>query len=171
MIWRRPLLLCLQPAQVTAGQRGQASSRPLPNAFRLDTIIAETDTPSGLVYVRYGISPGEVSSQAAAASGQSFVDSWGSLILTTNRDAIPLPQGTSYLSGLGIIVPTSLMRIWCEVINNQASDATRVSVTFQGEYIDEGASELQSAVEFPTTTVAAASGAGGGFKPATPVTP
>lgn len=171
MIWRRPLLICIQPAQVAAASRGQASSKAIPNPFRIGTIIAETDTPSGLVYVRYGVSPGAVASQADAQGAQSLIDSFGSLILTTNRDAVALPQGTSYLTGLGIIVPSSQMRLWCEVINNQASDATRVSVTFQGEYLDEGAGELQSAVEFPTTTVAATSGAGGGFKPATPVTP
>ena len=171
MIWRRPLLLCLQPAQVTAGSRGQASSKAIPNPFRIDTIIAETDTPSGLVYVRYGISPGAVASQADAASAQSIIDSFGTLITTSNRDMIALPQGTSYLSGLGVVVPSSQMRLWCEVINSQSSDATRVSVTFQGEYIDEGPSELSGAVEFPTTDRATPAGAGGGFRPATPVTP
>ena len=172
MIWRRPLLIALQPAQVTAGNRGQASSRPLPNSFRIDTVIAETDTPSGLVYVRYGVSPGAVTSQAEAASAQSFVDSFGTLITTSNRDMIPLPQGTSYLTGLDIVIPSSQMRLWCEAINSQSSDATRVSVTFLGEYIDEGPDELSGATEFPVTDQRTPPGAAsGGFRPTTPIAP
>lgn len=171
MIWRRPLLIALQPAQVTAGSRGQASSRPLPNSFVLDTIIAETDTPSGLVYVRYGVSPGAVASQAEAASAQSIVDSFGAVITTSNRDMLPLPQGTIYLTGLGVVVPSSQMRLWCEVINSQSSDATRVSVIFKGEYIDEGPGELASAEEYAGQTAATIAAATGRLRQTGPITP
>lgn len=171
MIWRRPLLICLQPAQVTAGSRGQASSRPLANPFRLDTIIAETDTPSGLVYVRYGVSPGAVASQADAQGAQCLIDSLGTVITTSNRDMIALPQGTSYLTGLGVIVPSSQMRLWVEVINSQSSDSTRVSVTFQGELIDEGSAELSGAVEYLSDIKPMAQIATGGLQRQGPVTP
>lgn len=171
MLWRRPLLICLQPAQVAALGRGQISSRPIVNPFRITTVIAETDTPSGLVYVHYGVSPGVVASQADAQGAQSFIDNTGYVIATSSRDLIPLPQGTSYLTGLDIIIPSSQMRLWCEVVNNQTSDATRVSVIFQGEYIDEGQEELSSAREYLSSPVPVAAQASGGFKPSAPITP
>ena len=171
MIWRRPLLICLQPAQVAAGGRGQASSKALPNPFVITTVIAETDTPSGLVYVRFGVSPGAIASQADAQGAQCIIDSLGTLITTSNRDMIALPQGTCYLTDLSIVVPSSQMRLWMEVINSQGSDATRTSVIFKGTYIDEGSQELAAARESGGSSATVAAAASSGLQRQGPITP
>lgn len=135
MFGRKRLVLTLQPAQVNAAALGYVSSGPLPAPLLLDSIIAETDTPSGLVYFRCGVSQGAVTTEALAASGQNIVDSHGSTI-SGGADAIPLPNGSVYITGIDLLIPQGLNRLWCAFDNDSAS-AIRGHVIFLGYWLNQ----------------------------------
>lgn len=170
---RKRLLITVQPAQVTAGSSGFANTDPLRSAIYLDSVIIETDTPSGLVLVNFGVSPGPVTSTALANAAQSAFDDSGTAINLTDGQAIPLPNGSAYLTGLSWMIPNGFARLFVQVINNQASDATRCHVIFQGWYLSE--EEYNALASFPLVppnpSEAPPLGSMTGLRPTTPTPP
>jgi hypothetical protein len=137
VISRKRLICVLQPAQVAAGASGFLASEPIKGNVYLDTVIVETDTPSGLVLVNFGVAPLNVTTTEEAALGQSGIDDIGSAINLPDGLALPLPNGSAYLTSLNWWIPNSYQRFFVQVINNQATDATRCHATFMGYYLTD----------------------------------
>lgn len=133
---RKRFLLSLQPAQITTGNRGYASSGPLPQGALIESVILESDTASGLVVINFGVAAGAVASQADAAAAQSGFIGLGSIISQAEGIGVPIPNGTVYITGLGWLVPSSLMRVFVEVINGSGS-SIRANATFIGDWLTE----------------------------------
>lgn len=132
---RESILISVQTAPVAAGTRGYQSSRPLLAPFRIDTILAEVDVPSALIYICFGTAYSPVTSQLSAAASLSFITNLGVTSTSGLRSHIPLPNGTIIFTGLNFYVPSSQQLLWIECVNGTASDSCRLNCTFQGEYL------------------------------------
>lgn len=142
---RKRLIVPLQAATVGFGARGYQSSAPLLTGFVIDTILIESGTANPLVFANFGYSAGVVTSQAEAQGATSIIDPFGSSAAAGASRAIPIPNGSVYLTELAVLSPSAGLRLWLEVINGMAAGSVIVNAVFFGMLLSEG--EYQSYVE------------------------